>query len=56
MTATKKAGSFRLVLLVGTAGVEIPAHLGMVTRDHARYLKRLYAVHRPDAETRVRKG
>lgn len=54
-TATKKPGGFRLVVLVGTHGVEVPAHAGSVTRDRARYLKRLYAVHRPGVETRVRK-
>lgn len=55
MTATKTAGGFRLVVLLGKSGVEVPAHPGSVTRDRARALKTAYRVARPDAETRVRK-
>ncbi len=55
-TKTLKAGGFRLVVVIGSKGVEVPAHPGNVTRDQARALKALYATHRPDAVTRVRKA
>lgn len=55
MHNTKNGGSFRLVVLVGESGVEVPAHPGNVTRDRARALKSAYRTVRPHAETRVRK-
>lgn len=55
-TRTAKTGGFRLTISVGSSGVEFPAHSGTVTRDRARYLKRLYALHRPDVVTHVRKA
>ncbi len=54
LNKTLTAGGFRLTIVVGK--VEVPAHPGNVTRDRARALKALYATHRPDAVTRVRKA
>lgn len=55
-TNTATAGSFRLVIVVGSRGVEVPAHSGNVTRDRARALKQAYSIARPDAVTRVRRA
>lgn len=51
---TLNTGNFRLVLLIGKS--EVPAHLGSISRDAARKLKRSYAAARPHVETRVRKA
>lgn len=53
---TATVGNFRLVVVVGTRGVEVPAHAGNVTRDRARALKHAYSIARPDAVTRVRRA
>jgi hypothetical protein len=51
---TVSTGNFRLVILVGKS--EVPAHLGNISRDSARRLKKAYSVARPNVETRVRKA
>ncbi|MCA1840160.1 MAG: hypothetical protein ABR585_12800 [Gemmatimonadaceae bacterium] len=52
--STTTTGSFRLTIVVGNS--EVPAHLGNISRDKARHLKKVYAVARPEAVTRVRRA